>query len=40
MERADVYASIIYENSSNRTDKFDAFMEGYKYAQKEMKEEM
>ena len=38
--RADVYATIIYWDSSNRTDKFDAFMDGYKYAHKEMKEEM
>ena len=40
MERADVYATIIYKESSNPEDKFESFMDGYKYAHKEIMEEM
>ena len=40
MVRADVYAAIKYQNSSNKKDKFEAFMEGYKYAHLVMKKEM
>lgn len=40
MGRADVFATICYQNASNPDDKIEAFMDGYKYAHKEMKEEM
>ncbi len=40
MERADVFATINYQNSSNKEDKIEAFLEGYKYAHLEMNEEM